>query len=200
MCGLEKQYEWKNHDEFDAFMASEEGQKSLDIELNYSDHIYKNKSNNLLADQVEEDESDEEDEGVNDNIDSEEEFFEDFNEEAEFLESEPTEHFSDDDTFVHQPTKGNKLKTNKKGSVKDDMNNFDMILEENTKAPSNAGGSSAVRNFDKASVKQLKWEQKYMDQDMVAKKKKLKSKHKRNASHFNNKNNARPFNKKRKFK
>jgi len=186
-------------DEFDAFMASEEGQKSLDMELNYSDHIYKNKSTPSAEEEQAEDDSDDEEEEVpaDDMGDDEDDLFDELEgEDADFMEADAFEGFSDDDDEGESAfTSSSSSKKSKKSAPKvnrEDMNDFDMILEENSKGPSNAGGSSALRNHDRSSAKQLRWEQKNADRDVVAKKRQFKNSNKK----FNNKRSASQFDKK----
>jgi len=192
-------------DEFDAFMASEEGQKSLDMELNYSDHIYKNTAQPIAEQTAEEEDSEDEDEPAEAGGDSEDELFDELEGDADFMDADAFEGFSDDDEGGE--LKPQKKKKPDKSSNREDMNDFDMILEENSRGPSNAGGSSALRNHDRSSAKQMRWEQKNAERDVVAKKRQFKSfnkkqNNKRSASQFDKRNNNKGggFNKKRKFK
>jgi len=191
----EEEIEVLSDDEFENFIKSEKGQKQLDNELNMKDHIYKNKAS---FDDEEVEFSDDEDFSEDDGdifVDASDNDNDIINEEGELLEETDGDWDVDDDLIMGDESESDgfvdefaqddeeppqkKLKKKAKNTKKmkdvddleddEDMEMFDELLSKND---NNSIGSSALVFSGKVGKKQMAYEQKMMEKDIIKNKKK----------------------------
>ncbi|CAK8680476.1 unnamed protein product [Clavelina lepadiformis] len=164
-------------DEFEQFMMSAEGQKQIDQQLNFSNHVYKTKTKkgSFSGDEdIDEDESDlasENDDDIQGGYGFD-------------LEDGEEDFLGDGGVFLDENTGSSKKRPSdtRKGlsdpkKRKKEMDDFSLMLEENVTDKVDSTSSHAVSNKDRASAKQLKWENKRDLRDILAKKKSWKQGH-----------------------
>jgi len=172
-------------DEFENFIKSEKGQKQLDNELNMKDHVYKNKTS-LDEEDVEmsDDDNFSEDDGdmfvnADDIIDDDGELVEEIDDDWNVDDLMGDE--SDSDGFVDEfaeddeepPQKRSKNKSSKQEDEDleddEDMEMFDELM---SKTDNNSIGSNALVFDGKVGKKQMAYERKKMESEIIKNKKK----------------------------